>query len=343
MDLSSRNISNALHVKQSSPIPFPNPLLHKCDVKICNILTVEGVFYEKTIITSTGHYYEIGELIRNAMFGFVAHGFILKKEENGSFTRTNQEVAIKAYDRKYMKDTNPATSQSILGEIAAMQFIGSDQVHLMGQIECVYNHFLIYNIMPFCPGYELFDYIDNYGPLDNIQGRKFMKQTIHGLQHLHSRGIAHLDISLENILYNPDNDEYVIIDYGTAIRLNYSKIEGKYCAVPKLNIRGKRTYMPPEMLRGDANINPLYCDIWSLGITLFMALSAKLPLGLASPLDEGYNYISAGKLIELVEKVNVVDIDDQALDLIQSMLRPIGEDRISLEEILNHPWMLEDE
>jgi serine/threonine protein kinase len=49
----------------------------------------------------------------------------------------------------------------------------------------------IYSVMRFCPGGELFDYIDVHGPLGDERARSMFRQLLCGLTHLQELGIAH--------------------------------------------------------------------------------------------------------------------------------------------------------
>ena len=70
-------------------------------------------------------------------------------------------------------------------------------------------------------GGEVFDLLYETGRLPNHLTRRFFTQMLMGVQHMHSRGKAHRDLKLENMMFG-DGNKIVIIDFGLACN-----IEGK--------------------------------------------------------------------------------------------------------------------
>ena len=94
-------------------------------------------------------------------------------------------------------------------------------------------------------------------------------QIVEGVSYLHSLGIVHRDIKLENILMS-DNSDYskpVLIDFGlsTLLPLN-KKSDEPY---------GTIGYCSPEIIKNEFHNNKV--DSWSLGCTLFAMFSQNLP------------------------------------------------------------------
>lgn len=95
---------------------------------------------------------------------------------------------------------------------------------------------------------------------------------------LHSLGIAHLDIKLENILWM--NGFLCLCDFGCSSRIeNPDRI-----ATHLSECRGTLAYASPEMLRGD-RFNQFQSDAWSLGIVLFACEHRVLPFKYAHRKD----------------------------------------------------------
>jgi serine/threonine protein kinase len=65
------------------------------------------------------------------------------------------------------------------------------------------------------------------------------------VQHLHSRGIAHCDLSLENILVIPSTLEIRVIDFGLAVPTDCHGHSAELFARPPLC--GKPYYLAPEV------------------------------------------------------------------------------------------------
>jgi len=95
----------------------------------------------------------------------------------------------------------------------------------------------------------------------------FLKQVGQGLEHMHSKGFAHLDIKPENIYLTPSG-LYKIGDLGLMV-----KAEGTHSPV-----EGDSRYLAPELLLEDlCSHNLRKADVFALGISVF-ELGERKPL-----------------------------------------------------------------
>lgn len=321
-------------------VEFPTPQFKLCAVRKVNILTKKNTAVERksALDNNDGRLYEIGSLLKKAIFGQVVHAIGLQQLDDGNFVRTNQEFAIKVYSKRALVAANGRTQENPLREISALQYIGDNHPNIMGQIECCADEDNIYSIMRFIKGGELFDYIDEIGKMEEPQAREFFKQLMNGLLRLQELGIGHRDMSLENILYDGAN-LYVIIDFGMCMLLQRNPASPSgYWNVAKQSICGKRNYIAPEVLRGDESFNPLLCDVWAAGVILFMVLTGLPPVDTATLADERYHMICENQLSALLAGWQR-SLSPSVEDLLQRILRPNPLDRLTLQQIMQHPWM----
>lgn len=327
--------------ENAQPERFPNPFITNSAFRRLKVIINNdtGQIERKGVIASgSGQFYEVGVTLKKAIFGQVIHAILLTTVDNDTYKRTSQQRAIKIYAKKVLRALQGRTAENPLTEITALQFIGDNHPNIMGQVECCTDDDNIYSIMRFCPGGELFDFIDQNGPMENPQAKSMFTQLMSGLSHLHSLGIGHRDMSLENILFD-GVDRYIIIDFGMCLRLPKTPhLPGGYRSIAKQQVCGKRNYIAPEVLREDRIFNPMLCDIWAAGVILFISLTGVPPVDSAIVTDERYRMICEGRLYEMVQSWEM-DMDPLAADLIQQILRANPVERLTIEQIQAHPWM----
>jgi calcium-dependent protein kinase len=97
-----------------------------------------------------------------------------------------------------------------------------------------------------------------------------IKQLLSAITYCHCRGVVHRDLKPENILIESISSNgkinIKVIDFGTALFVApNTKLVGTL---------GTPYYIAPEVIRGDYNEK---CDIWSIGVILYILLSGHAP------------------------------------------------------------------
>lgn len=321
----------------TQPEPFPNPVIRRSTIRKINVQVNQSIERKTVVESGSGNFYEICSLLKKAIFGQVVHAIQIVPGENDVYIRTDNHMAIKVYSKKILRALQGKTQENPLMEITALQYIGDNHPNLMGQLECCTDEENIYSVMRYIKGGELFDYIDEHGPMDEKQARVMFLQLLNGLLKLQELGIGHRDMSLENILYDAD-ELFVIIDFGMCLRLHFDTTSNQFCPIYRQQICGKKNYISPEVLRGDEAFNPMVSDIWALGVILFICLTGVPPVDKATPEDERYNMICENKLAEMLNTWGI-ELGPAVVDLIQNILQPDPMRRPTLQDILQHPWM----
>ncbi|KAM6948214.1 serine/threonine-protein kinase pim-2-like [Aplochiton taeniatus] len=167
------------------------------------------------------------------------------------------------------------------------------------------------------PCLDLFNYLQEKGGyLEEEMARHVMKQVVAALQHCHSRGVVHRDLKPENILVQMVTLDIKLLDFGSASVLK----EGAYT-----DVAGTPEYFPPETVqRGEYFAVP--ATVWSLGILLFQMIWGDVPFYSNDSIVKATLYFPRG-------------ISRDCRHLIRRCLSVCPEDRPSLEQILEHPWM----
>lgn len=97
-----------------------------------------------------------------------------------------------------------------------------------------------------------------------------MMKLLRAINHCHAWGVTHRDIKPENIMYGADG-EIKLIDFGLSRALE----EEQYSSKALNTVAGTLAYMAPEVMT--EKYDPKHCDIWSLGVLMYLMVSGYLP------------------------------------------------------------------
>ncbi|KDQ61443.1 hypothetical protein JAAARDRAFT_107436, partial [Jaapia argillacea MUCL 33604] len=186
----------------------------------------------------------------------------------------------------------------------------------------------LYLIMEYIEGGELFDYIvdnaDKKVPLNDT--RKVFQQIISAINYCHRFNVAHRDLKPENILLDQAGNVKVA-DFGFAAWLKTGDKKnmsvGTACGSPH--------YVAPEVV-GGLRYDPCASDIWSCGVILYVLLCSKLPFD-DPDTEKLLAKVQSGRYKPLPYYVNPL-----AADLVSKMLQKNVHRRITMPEILGHPF-----
>lgn len=194
-----------------------------------------------------------------------------------------------------------------------------------------------YQVMELARGGELFDVVlaNGLGPPD--VRREYCRQFVAGVAAIHARGLAHLDLSLENAILSGPAAEVAplkIIDFGMAVE------SGAGRTMPPGHVVGKVAYQAPEMLDGTA-YDARRADMWSVGCVIFTMATGLRPCERANRADERFRIIidyadGPARLLRAWR----VGCDPNLTALLALLLCP-AERRATAEEALRHPFLAE--
>ena len=183
---------------------------------------------------------------------------------------------------------------------------------------------------------ELFNYIffPQKGFSEN-QCRYIFKQLLLAVNACHINGVAHLDIKTENLMLD-DKFNIKLSDFGLACPCN-DLVNSFY---------GTENFQSPEILERKL-FDGKKSDIFSLGVTLFIMYSGKFPFKQARKYDICYQFIYKKKYDNfwsmILKKVFNGNNDnmpsEEFKDLFIKMIFPNENERISIQEIFEHPWL----
>ncbi|XP_036372302.1 protein kinase C delta type-like [Megalops cyprinoides] len=180
----------------------------------------------------------------------------------------------------------------------------------------------LFYVMECLKGGDLMFNLQQTGPFDLSRATFYAAEIICGLQFLHSRGIIHRDLKLENLML--DKDGHIrIIDFGLC-KDNMS--EGKLAS----NFCGTAHYMAPEIINGWKYSYPV--DWWSFGVVVFTMLNGVLPF-------QGRNELELFKSIRKTTPQHQLWVTAEARDLMEKLFERDPYDRIGfVGNIRAHPF-----
>ncbi|XP_077483941.1 aurora kinase A-B-like isoform X3 [Amblyomma americanum] len=191
-------------------------------------------------------------------------------------------------------------------------------------ILCLYNWFhdetRVYLILEYAPQGELYRHLTRAKRFTDQRAATYIYQLCNALKVCHSQKVIHRDIKPENLLLGINGD-VKIADFGWSVHAPSSK---------RATMCGTLDYLPPEMIEGTVYNEKV--DHWALGILIYEFLVGKPPFE-SETTQETYQRIRNAR----VQFPPYVSAD--ARDIIGKLLKTRPADRISLDEVLSHPWV----
>jgi len=278
-------------------------------------------------------------------------------EDDVVFQWTSRYVAIKVNNCRRIESLKNKHAEDPLKEIAAMQLIGESHPHVLGCRQVLYDGHNINVIMRYCNSGDLFQLLqdsqDSARPgISEDEARAWFRQIISGVHHLHSIGICHRDLSPENVMMDKEAGT-LIIDMGMCLRVPYVSSDTsvptdkmtatgsggqlRRCWLRPQGACGKLPYMAPEVYASQIPFDSAAIDVWTTGTILFCMLSGNRSYQRPESSDPQFYWMTKG-LGQLLNDWDV-RLSPEGLDLLQNMLQVEPRLRLTLEEVLAHPWL----
>lgn len=183
---------------------------------------------------------------------------------------TQSAVAVKVLLAKYLD--NPGIIERFLREAKILSYVNHPNIVKMYEHGTWEGGFYI--AMEFIVGGSLRQYLLQ-NPLSLRRALEMILDIAYGVCHLHTQGIIHRDLKLENILVN-DEGVIKIIDFGIAQLLHAVKAE-EHLDYIQMTV-GTPIYMSPEQRENPETVS-YPSDIYSLGIIAYELLLGRLSHG----------------------------------------------------------------
>lgn len=173
----------------------------------------------------------------------------------------------------------------------------------------------------FIKGKSLKDYLDK-SPIAEESAVVIASEMTKAFLYMEDMGVIHRDVKPDNILIS-SNDDVILVDFGL------SKEVGDKTLSQKDELFGTPNYLSPEAISNNGRIS-IKTDIYSLGMTLFYAVSGQLPFNSSSPVETARRQLTETPpyLRDLVPAIT-----SEFADMVASMILKDPEERCSLREM----------
>ncbi|XP_054098013.1 serine/threonine-protein kinase 33 isoform X3 [Callithrix jacchus] len=266
--------------------------------------------------------YTFGRILGKGSFGMVIEAADKETETKWAIKKVNKEKAGSSAVKLLEREVN------ILKSVKHEHIIHLEQVFETPK--------KMYLVMELCEDGELKKILDRKGHFSENETRWIIQSLASAIAYLHNNDIAHRDLKLENILVKSS-----LIDDNNEINLNI-KVTDFGLAVKKQSRReamlqatcGTPIYMAPEVI--NAHDYSQQCDIWSIGVIMYMLLCGEPPF-LASSEEKLFELIRKGELHFENPVWNF--ISDCAKRVLKQLMKVDPAHRITAKELLDNQWL----
>ncbi|XP_051138709.1 calcium-dependent protein kinase 32 [Andrographis paniculata] len=185
----------------------------------------------------------------------------------------------------------------------------------------------VHLVMELCEGGELFDRIVARGHYTERAAAAVTRTIVEVIQNCHKHGVMHRDLKPENFLFGNKKETAPLkaIDFGLSVFFKPGERFNE--------IVGSPYYMAPEVLK--RNYGP-EVDVWSAGVILYILLCGVPPFWAET--EQGVAQAIIRSVVDF-RRDPWPKVSDRAKDLVKKMLNPDPKQRLTAQEVLDHPWL----
>ncbi|XP_054616972.1 hormonally up-regulated neu tumor-associated kinase [Dunckerocampus dactyliophorus] len=262
--------------------------------------------------------YLVGKMINKGSFAKVMEGLHLG---------TGEKVAIKVIDKKKARQ-DAYVQKNMKREPHVHQMIRHP--HIVVLLETLETENSFYMVMEMCAGGDLMDRICERKRLQEREVRRYARQILSAVEHLHKHGIVHRDLKIENFLLDEHNN-IKIVDFGLSNTLKAESLSSELLTTQC----GSPAYAAPELL-AHRKYGPKV-DVWSIGVSMFAMLTGTLPFTVEPfNIKHLHHKMVTGDINSIPD-----DVSTGAATFVMSLLEPDPEKRPSVRAAMQARWINE--
>uniref|UniRef100_A0A8D3D1P1 non-specific serine/threonine protein kinase n=1 Tax=Scophthalmus maximus TaxID=52904 RepID=A0A8D3D1P1_SCOMX len=262
--------------------------------------------------------YLVGKMINKGSFAKVMEGLHIG---------TGEKVAIKVIDKKKARQDSYVL-KNMKREPRIHQMVRHP--HIVVLFETLETENSYYMAMELCAGGDLMDRICERKRLEEREVRRYTRQILSAVEHLHKHGIVHRDLKIENFLLDEHNN-IKIVDFGLS-----NTLKAESLSLELLNTQcGSPAYAAPELL-AHRKYGPKV-DVWSVGVSMFAMLTGTLPFTVEPfNIKQLHQKMVKGEISSIPS-----DVSEGAASFVLSLLEPDPTKRPSVRAAMEERWINE--
>ena len=203
--------------------------------------------------------------------------------------------------------------------------------HVVRLVDHVEDDRLVYLVFALVGGGDLTLWLKQQRALREDVVAGIFAQLLLAVQHCHARNVVHRDLKPENILVYDAGaaaPRVCLCDFGLAALLEAPGQE-------MVDVVGSAYFLAPEVLQRRYTAA---CDVWSLGVNLFLMLCGSVPFGAHAARTRD---VHAAILQQPLATASPewAALSPLAKDLVMGLLEKDPSRRYTLREALAHPWL----
>ncbi|XP_064432303.1 ribosomal protein S6 kinase alpha-4 isoform X4 [Mirounga angustirostris] len=243
--------------------------------------------------------------------------------------QSGQEFAVKILSRRLEENTQR--------EVAALRLCQSHP-NVVKLHDVHHDQLHTYLVLELLRGGELLEHIRKKRPFSESEASQILRSLVSAVSFMHEEaGVVHRDLKPENILYADDTPgaPVKIIDFG------FARLRPQSPAGPMQTPCFTLQYAAPELLAQQGYDES--CDLWSLGVILYMMLSGQVPFQGAS--GQGGQSQAAEIMCKIREGRFSLDgeawqgVSEEAKELVRGLLTVDPAKRLKLEGLRGSSWL----
>ena len=231
----------------------------------------------------------------------------------GFLPSISEKVFIKCYEKKFL--SIKINNEKFLNELTLLK--ESNHPFIATYINFFENSLYKFILLENLTFERLIDKIKDQGRVNEIRCRRYFAQLVSLIDYLHSYlRISHREINLETI-YLDEFSNIRIIDFWESKNIinKDTLFEGSI---------GNLIYQSPEMILKQQY--SYLVDMWGIGLILYILASGEIPIH-DNQIEFNYPSFFSSSLVDILKK----------------LLNKTYRRRISIDEIIEHPWFSKTE